>query len=868
MLSATRLIAGFVTLVCCALLALETSHIFRQRQELMDRARADTANLASSLAQHADLTFRTADALLVSTVERLEHDALFDMRSQERLRGWFSQEMRLSPQFVAFAVVDRNGKFFLTTTPTRDEAPSFADRDYFIQHRDHEDAGLIIGKPLKGRVTGDWIIPVTRRFNLPDGSFGGIAIAALHPAYFQRLYEGLELGRHGAVVLASLQGSLLVRRPFVEANVGRDMLQSGIFKRLKESPVGSAEITATTDGMRRLNSYEQGNDYPFVVSVARDVEELLAPWYASAALQIGLVALLIFIVGLLGVIVWRITDQLSIRARTLRETSRRFDAALSNMTQGVCLFDAQKKLVIANSRFREIYSLPETVVAPGTPLIDLLKYQEQQGVHDDRSLDENVQTIPTLAQQSVSTADGRTILIRRTAIEGGGWVATHEDVTEQRQAQAEIAYLAKRDVLTGLANRAQFQERLVEACRRTKRNNDPITVLLLDLDRFKAVNDSLGHQAGDRLLVELARRLNEVVRETDVIARIGGDEFAILQEGGKAQHEGAIALALRIIQAVAAPFDLDGEKVEVGISVGIAMGPEHGSEGTELLKKADLALYDVKANGRNDFRIFDSNFLKAVSHRAEVRNELKKAIDLEQFELHYQKVFDAKTETWVGVEALVRWRHPTKGLIGPDQFIPLAEESGLIIPLGDWIISQACRDAAQLPASIQVAVNLSPVQFRNANLLEVILCALVETGLSPERLELEITETALVENRETYLTIIRQLKNLGVSIALDDFGEGYSSVNYVTVFPFDKIKIDKAFTQAAHDRREFKAVIAACLSMASELSIRVTAEGIESRAQFERMRDAGVDYVQGFLFGRPSSMLALLAEESTSQAVA
>jgi diguanylate cyclase (GGDEF)-like protein len=1002
-LSVSRLIAGFVALVCVALLVLETSHVVGQRDEVMTRARMDTANLAASLAQHADLTFRTADALLIGTVERLENETEFDQRAQQRLRNWFIQEVNQSSQFVGFAVVGSDGLMIMSSAAAK-IAINVSDRDYFSYHKEHNDHRLLIGKPVQGRAAGEWIIPVTRRFNRADGTFGGIALAALDPYYFQKLYDGLELGKSGAVVLASLSGNLLVRRPFVEANIGRDMSQSGIFRQLKEARAGSAEITATMDGVRRLNSYEQGKDYPFVISVARNVDELLAPWQENAVRQLGLAAILVGFIALLGLIVWRIASVFSNGARIFREMNLRFDAALSNMaqgismfdrelrlvvwnaryaeiyrlpaqllrvgtprqaivdfvvnsgittgrildsynadsrpdsslqpsvprpgetrieeladgriiklsrqeldeggwlttheditdriarekeifaqsvelarlnsrfdaaltnmSQGVCLFDTEKNLVISNSRFRELYDLPEALTVPGTPLAALLDYQFKQGVRDDdRTVEQNLEEIPTLIQQSISTADGRTILIRRTPIEGGGWVATHEDVTEQRRAQSEIAYLARHDALTGLANRAQFNAKLDEASKRSRRNGDAVTVVMLDLDKFKAVNDTLGHPAGDRLLVEVARRLGSVVRETDLLARLGGDEFAILQEGGKNQHEGAIALALRIIRVITRPFDLNGHKANVGTSIGIAMAPEHGCDPEDLLKRADLALYDVKANGRNDFRIFQPEMLQAVGMRESAEQELREAIEQEQFELYYQQVLDAKTRSLRSVEALVRWRHPKRGLIGPDQFIPLAEETDLIIPLGEWIIQQACRDAALFPAHVKIAVNVSPIQFNRANLLDVILCTLVETGLGPERLELEITETTLLEHREANLTTVRQLKNLGISIVLDDFGVGYSSINYLTVFPFDKIKIDKSFAQGAVDRREFRAVVAATLALARELGILTTAEGIETAAQFEYMRETGVDFVQGYLFGRPAPAAQLDTNEARS----
>jgi predicted signal transduction protein with EAL and GGDEF domain len=353
------------------------------------------------------------------------------------------------------------------------------------------------------------------------------------------------------------------------------------------------------------------------------------------------------------------------------------------------------------------------------------------------------------------------------------------------------------------------------------------------------------------LLVEVGRRLQSTIRDTDLLARLGGDEFAIIQQDASNQHEGAITLALRIIDAISAPLDLGGHEAVVGISIGIAMAPEHGGEPEELLKSADLALYEAKANGRNDFRIYNAEMLKIAHTQQSAEDELRRAIDSGEFEMHYQPIVEVKTRRVCGVEALVRWRHPDKGLIAPDRFIPLAESTGLINPLGEWILQQACTDAVSWPDHIKLAINISAVQFKKGNLFEIILCALVGSGLAPERLELEITETSLLENQEAHLATLRQLKNLGIRIALDDFGTGYSSVTYLTNFPFDKIKVDRTFTRDVLNRRDYAAVVSSVLALAHGLGTITTVEGIETEAQFEYMRLAGADLGQGYLFGRP-----------------
>jgi diguanylate cyclase (GGDEF)-like protein len=374
---------------------------------------------------------------------------------------------------------------------------------------------------------------------------------------------------------------------------------------------------------------------------------------------------------------------------------------------------------------------------------------------------------------------------------------------------------------------------------------------MLDLDGFKDINDSLGHPAGDALLKEMAVRLKSTLRVTDVLARFGGDEFAIIQTGEDNLRIGAVALAVRLLEVVSQPLDLNGNKVNVATSIGIALAPEDGIEPDELLKKADLALYRTKSEGRNGFNFFDAAMTVDADARYRLRNEIRDGIARREFELHYQPVFDVRTRAPCGVEALIRWRHPTKGLLSPDSFIPIAEESGLIVPLGQWILERACTDAASWPEHIKVAVNLSAVQFRKGNLFDVILCALVESGLAPERLELEITESVLLENEADYRVMLQQLKNIGVTIVLDDFGQGYSSLGYITRFPVDRIKIDKAFTQGLSLRPECTAIVSSVLTLARGLDITTTAEGVETEEQFELLRVAGVDVVQGYLLGRP-----------------
>ncbi|MGJ4945698.1 putative bifunctional diguanylate cyclase/phosphodiesterase [Bradyrhizobium sp. HKCCYLS1011] len=415
-------------------------------------------------------------------------------------------------------------------------------------------------------------------------------------------------------------------------------------------------------------------------------------------------------------------------------------------------------------------------------------------------------------------------------------------------ANRRVLELAQTDALTGLANRAFFLEQV-------ERFNDEsggrFTVFLCDLDRFKNVNDSLGHGAGDALLVQVAKRLKSQLRAEDVLARLGGDEFALIQAGCPDQREAAADLAQRITKLIAKPFQLAGQRVEIGTSIGIALAPEHGSDQEDLLRKADLALYRSKSAGRSCYTVYDDAMSAELEARNTLEGDLRDAIAQCQFEVHYQPFYDVVTRERCGVEALVRWRHPVKGLVPPDQFIPLAEATGLIVPLGEWIIGRACDDATSWPDDVKVAVNLSPVQFKQAELFDVIQSALSRTGLAPGRLEIEITESVLLERAAENESFIDKLKGIGISLALDDFGTGYSSLRSLTAFPFNKIKIDKSFVAKLSERDESVAVISSVVTLARGLGMQITAEGVETEEQLAHLRSLGVNFAQGYLLGRP-----------------
>ena len=544
------------------------------------------------------------------------------------------------------------------------------------------------------------------------------------------------------------------------------------------------------------------------------------------------------------------------REQELNARNVQLDAALNNMLQGLAMYDSQQRLVVCNKRYAEMYGLSSEQVQPGTTLRAIIEHRVANGEFRGKSVDqlvrERVERVagPRTAQYVNELSDGRHIEVSSRPMSDGGTVTTHHDITEKRQSEAKIAHMALHDTLTGLPNRVLLNERLEDALRRVKRG-EIVATLLLDLDHFKTVNDTLGHPAGDKLLRMVADRLRAVVRETDTIARMGGDEFAIVQTT-ITQPADSTALAHRAIESVSAPYVIEGNQVVIGTSIGIAVGPSDGTTPDQLIRNADLALYRAKGDGRGTYSFFEREMDAQMQVRRAMECDLRNALAAGEFELHYQAVLNLASNCVSGFEALIRWRHPEKGMVSPGAFIPLAEEMGFIIPLGEWAIREACALAATWPGGdLKIAVNLSPVQFRSPGLVQVVVSALAASGLAPERLELEITESTLLQDSEATLSTLYQLRALGVRIAMDDFGTGYSSLSYLQSFPFDKIKIDRSFVKDIADGVGSLNIVRAVAAMANGLGMTTTAEGVETKEQMDTVRAEGCTEMQGFLFSRP-----------------
>ncbi len=550
----------------------------------------------------------------------------------------------------------------------------------------------------------------------------------------------------------------------------------------------------------------------------------------------------------------------------LSQQNQRFDAALNNMSHALCMADQQGRLIVCNRPFLELFGIGAVASTPGLSVAAML---EAAG----RSSRLGATTVARLAREQsalveageprtlLHEGDGSALSIEFRPMADGGWVATYEDVTDRRRSEARIAFMADHDVLTGLPNRARFQQHL-QACLREPQA-DSLAVLLIDIDFFKDVNDLLGYTAGDEVLTMVGERLRLAMREHDLVARLGGDEFAVMQRG-TTQPDAAASLAERLVAALAEPYDVNGRRTVATASVGVAVA--HRRSGAEqLLNHAGAALNQAKLAGRAGYAVFAPEMDLALHERRLLAADLRDALKCEQFELYYQPIYDLSSGEVSSIETLLRWHHPARGMISPAVFIPLAEEIGLITHIGEWVLRMACQHASRWPAAIKVAVNLSPLQFKLADLPEQVAAALREATLAPHRLELEITESVLLQDDQRISDILRRLHALGVGIALDDFGTGYSSLSYLRRFSFDKIKIDRSFVAGMGEEPESRTIVESVIGLARTLGVRTTGEGIESECQLAYLRAAGCSEGQGYLLARPLPLGDMLAGLSSTE---
>ena len=834
---------------------ITVSRIDVEGEEAQHAVERMTENLARVFEQNVIGTLSEVDkslqfmAAIYSKSERLS-----DLEETVTLPFLYSEAM------LQLSVIDPQGLVMASNAALNGRSIDVSDREHFRVHRDGQVDGLFISKPVLGRASGKWSVQLTRALRTGDGKFAGVVVASLDPFQISRFYNSIDIGPHGTIALIGDDGVIRAGGIHQDTSPGRDLGSEPFVKGMKSAPAGTIKLAGTHDTPDRILSFRRVGTYPLIVTVAMERPKLsFGPAGSMSVYVIGSTALTIAV--LVSIFVsFRHSQRIETARQSLidseaqlRSRSRELQLTLDNMTQGLLMVGGDGKVAVANARVAELLDMPPEMLAKGCTFEELIAHLMERGEYDDPAklpfevrshLRGEIGTILPVFERE--RPDGTVLEVRTTELPDGGFVRTFTDVTERRRSEARIVHLARHDALTSLANRTVFRQELEAAIRKPALG---FAIHCIDLDRFKHVNDTAGHPVGDRLLQMVAKRLQVNLREGDVASRLGGDEFAIIQMG-VTEPEVAGALAARLCRKLSEPYEIDGKTIFIGASVGVAIA--NGDDADAMLKAADLALYAAKSEGRGTYRFFDPEMNAKFDQRRQLEECLRQALPLDQFDVHYQPKIDVVSRQITGFEALLRWRHPERGFIPPSEFVPIAEELGLIVDIGVWVIERACADIARLPGREGVAVNLSSAQFRTGDIVATVSEALERSGLPAARLELEITESLLLDHNESTIEKLHALRALGVRISMDDFGTGYSSLSYLLSFPFDRIKIDRAFVRQLANRGPSAAIIRAIVGLARSLGIATTAEGVEAEEELVALRNLGCSEAQGYAFGRPA----------------
>ncbi len=831
---------GLAALVIAALVAISFSVLWQGRSEIIEQSERNVGNLELAVRQDVLHTFDLYKLSMQAAAEQSVRNNF------QNLSASIGQDI-LFRRLGGMRVLDATGAVRFDSSgraPTR----NYADRGYFEFHRRDPSTDFYVSRPLRRGSDGAWLIVITQRISWPNGDFAGVVAASIEVAYFQTLFDKLMIGNHGTIFLVRSDGIMLAPTADSVAVIGDDIRKGMIFQHILRSPHEFYLAASPHYGSWKTYTHSKLPDLPIYLSVALDISDLYATWFRKLLATVGVVGVLVVAVGVLTLL-WRK------RERDLRLQFNRFRTALNKMPHGVSMFDADQKLIVCNDRYGDIYGLSEEHLRARAALPDLVRRRTKNIFASEQSAE------TYLADRRSSLAgkpgerriyeypDGRVIAVSHEPMEDGGWVSTHEDITERQRFEQQITHLANHDPLTGLPNRLHLHQRLETLLAHGGGDAD-LAVLYLDLDGFKSVNDTFGHAVGDRLLQEVADRLRNSVREGDIVGRLGGDEFAILVLARDPQLSSSV-LARRIIQSFYSPFTIDGTVCSLAVSIGVALAPKDGADSDALFRCADLALYQAKNEGRGRYCFYAAELNVRLQERRALEADLRLAIQRHELQLHFQPIVALDDGRPVGFEALLRWTHPTKGLIPPTDFIPVAEESGLINEVGEWVLAKACETAVGWPSNIRVAVNISTMQFRNDDFAQQVQQVCERTGLDFRRLELEVTESVLVRDTPGVLATLKRLRAQGVRMALDDFGTGYSSLSYLRAFPFDKLKIDRGFVAELASSDDSRAIIRAIVALGRALALDVTAEGIETEEQLAILRGEGCREGQGYFFAKP-----------------